>query len=166
MEMKRGSRNWFWILVQVALIAALLLAPRAPSLFSSSAAHYPGLFVQGAGLCLVVVSAFNLGKSLSPLPAPKNGGALKTDGLYQYVRHPMYTGVLLWAAGFALASGGLYPFVVFGVLCVFFSLKARKEETLLSQKNPSYKLYAQNTPRFIPSPLSLLGMDSRSKEKS
>jgi protein-S-isoprenylcysteine O-methyltransferase Ste14 len=98
----------------------------------------------------VAAAALNLGTSLTPLPSPRREGALKTGGLYHYVRHPIYAGALVWAFGFALASAGLWRFLVFALVCLFLSGKARYEEALLQKRFPEYEAYAQRTPRFFP----------------
>ena len=98
----------------------------------------------------MIIAALRLGSSLTPLPAPREEGGLVTGGLYRYVRHPIYTGALIWALGFTLASAGAYRLLLFAVLCVFFSFKARYEEGLLVQKFPAYSQYAKHTPRFFP----------------
>ena len=107
------------------------------------------MVLTGAGLVLVVASALNLGRSLTPLPAPKAAAHLKTDGLFRLVRHPIYSGVMLWAIGFAVSSGGLRHLLLTVLLCLFFNAKARHEEKLLRQKFPNYDAYAARTPRFI-----------------
>ena len=109
-----------------------------------------GVLLQGIGLALVAASALNLGRSLTPLPAPKAATELKTDGLYRFVRHPIYSGAMMWASGFALSSGGSLHLLLALMLCLFFNAKARYEENLLLRKFSDYAAYARRTPRFLP----------------
>ncbi len=146
----KNGRAWLWVLVQFVLLAALLFLPAGPDLAFLRPLRPLAYLLEGAGLLLVAAAALNLGNSLTPLPSPKPGGALKTGGLYHFVRHPIYTGALVWAFGFALASGGSWRFLVFALLCLFFSRKARYEEALLQERFSEYGEYAQRTPRFFP----------------
>jgi len=109
-----------------------------------------GAILQLTGLLLVAAAAWNLGRALTPLPSPRTAAGLKTDGAYRLMRHPIYSGGIVWAIGFALASPGLYRLLLCALLGLFFNLKARHEEELLSRQFSGYADYAHNTPRFIP----------------
>jgi protein-S-isoprenylcysteine O-methyltransferase Ste14 len=149
--MKDSShRSWLWVAAQAALLAALLLAPSEPRLTLPKSLHLFGTALCWGGLALVVASALNLGRSLTPLPTPREEAKLKIDGLFRLVRHPIYSGVMVWAWGVALSSGGAWHGLITVLLCLFFNAKARHEEKLLRQKFPNYDAYAARTPRFIP----------------
>jgi len=72
------------------------------------------------------------------------------DGLYAYVRHPIYSGGMLIAAGLAL----LKPISTVVLACAFgyvwLIIQARLEEIDLVQRLPEYRQYMQQAPRFIP----------------
>jgi protein-S-isoprenylcysteine O-methyltransferase Ste14 len=142
--------NWLWVASQMALLATLLFSPAGTLLMFLAPLQLVGKVLQGIGLALVAMSALNLGRSLTPLPAPKVAAELKTDGLYHFVRHPIYSGAMLWGIGFASSSGGLWHLLLAVLLCLFFNAKARYEETLLMRKFPNYAAYAHRTPRFLP----------------
>ncbi|MES2459033.1 MAG: isoprenylcysteine carboxylmethyltransferase family protein [Armatimonadota bacterium] len=149
MKSEQG-RSWAWVLAQWVLLAALLCLPGGPAVAFLLPLRLPAYFFQGVGLLLVAAAALNLGNALTPLPSPRQGAALKTGGLYRSMRHPIYTGILVWALGFAVASSGSWHLFVFTLLCLFFSGKARYEEALLRERFPEYGTYAERTPRFIP----------------
>jgi protein-S-isoprenylcysteine O-methyltransferase Ste14 len=98
----------------------------------------------------VLLSAYSIRTSLTALPLPKEKGQLATGGLYKYVRHPMYTSVLLLSFGIALLSGQGLKYLLVLALCLLFYYKTKYEEKYLSLKYPSYKDYAKHTPRLIP----------------
>jgi protein-S-isoprenylcysteine O-methyltransferase Ste14 len=79
-------------------------------------------------------------------------GELVTTGLYQFARHPIYTGVLAIVVGLTLRSGSWITLVLGIAGVVFFNVKAAWEERQLAEAYPSYVAYADNTPRFIPRP--------------
>jgi protein-S-isoprenylcysteine O-methyltransferase Ste14 len=70
---------------------------------------------------------------------------LRTGGLYRFVRHPIYSGLLL-----TMASGSGFRLPTLGLLVLLLILKARWEETRLTQRFEGYGNYASRTPRFVP----------------
>ena len=143
-----------WVTVQLVLLAALLLMPAFGILPFFAPLRPLGSLVGFAGLVLSGVATWQLqaGRSLTPMPSPRAGAALLTNGLYRRVRHPVYSGLLIWAFGMAIATASLLHFVLFGMLWAFFHAKAAHEEKLLAQKFSGYLEYAVRTPRFFPSP--------------
>lgn len=83
-------------------------------------------------------------------PVPNESVGLVESGLYQYVRHPIYSGVLLAALGAAIINGHLAMFVLFVLLYGWLTMKSMFEEHLLSQTYPTYPDYMTRTGRFIP----------------
>ena len=83
-------------------------------------------------------------------PTPNAHVGLVDTGLYAYVRHPIYSGVLIGAVGVALAHGHLVPILVALVMIVFFTFKSRYEEGLLRAAYPEYADYMTHTGRFLP----------------
>ena len=103
-----------------------------------------------AGGALVVWSARVLGTGLTPFPRPPRAGALVTDGPYAVVRHPVYSGALLFFAGLSLALSPL-AFAPTALLAVVFALKSRVEERFLLETYPAYAEYRRRTPwRLVP----------------
>jgi protein-S-isoprenylcysteine O-methyltransferase Ste14 len=84
------------------------------------------------------------------MPIPKADGELQVTGLYRYVRHPMYDGVIIIALGLSLSSNHWIDYLFTGLLILLFMYKSNFEEKLLLEKYPVYKKYMQNTPAFLP----------------
>jgi len=106
------------------------------------------LVVVGVGI--MGLGATSLGKGLTATPLPNQHAQLRTGGLYRYVRHPIYTGLLLSATAFALASGSALRIVVLLLLIALLNAKARWEEARLARRFDGYAAYAARTPRFVP----------------
>lgn len=102
------------------------------------------------GILGILVSARSLGSALTAMPLPKREGEMTSRGLYRYVRHPMYSSVLLFSLGIAINYGDLYKYLLVGSLYILFYFKSSYEEKLLASTYPEYANYAKNTPRFIP----------------
>lgn len=144
------STGWALVGAQFGLLAALIILPAGDlwsrGVVSLSAA---GVLLVG-GFALAALAGLRLGPSLTPLPIPKDDGELVTSGLYHYVRHPIYTGVLLAGAGLVVAQASLGHIVGWVALWGVLTLKALGEEKMLSEKYDGYAEYSNKTGRFFP----------------
>jgi protein-S-isoprenylcysteine O-methyltransferase Ste14 len=109
-----------------------------------------GSFLQLLGWVGILISAYNIRTVLTAEPLPRKNGKLSTDGLYRYVRHPMYTSVMVLSAGIAVSSGSLIKYALVIGLAVLFHFKSNYEEHYLAEQYPEYTNYAKKTPRFVP----------------
>jgi protein-S-isoprenylcysteine O-methyltransferase Ste14 len=95
-------------------------------------------------------SALALGKSLTAHPIPGKNAVLVTDGLYKFVKHPIYSGLIVAAFGLTI-TGGFFPHVIFFIaLVLLLNYKASFEEKLLASTYEGYAEYSKKTGRFIP----------------
>ena len=83
-------------------------------------------------------------------PELKPGYKLITDGPYNYIRHPMYTSVILMMLGSAIYLNDPLNYLGLSMAIAAVILKALKEEHLIAQEQPLYKDYMSRTTRFIP----------------
>ncbi len=88
--------------------------------------------------------------NLSIAPTLKKKHQLRTNGIYQFVRHPMYTSVLLLCLALMLTNSHYISQSVMLVLLVNLILKSRLEEKLLTKRFDNYQAYKEKTGRFIP----------------
>lgn len=84
------------------------------------------------------------------MPEPVNQGTLIRSGPYRFIRHPMYTAVLLLCGGFVLITPKLLSAALFGLLVITLLLKIKREETLLAMAYPEYPDYQQSTGALLP----------------
>ena len=77
---------------------------------------------------------------------------LITTGIYEKVRHPMYTAFWLWAVAqpFLLSNwlAGFSGIIGFGTL--YFLRVGREEQMMEDEFGPQYRDYRQRTKRIIP----------------
>lgn len=135
---------------QFALIAVIVLLPGRRDWPVSSALDVACLIAVIVGGAIMVVGATALGRGLTATPLPNAHAELRTSGLYRFVRHPIYTGLLLVMSALTVASGSVLRLLVLGLLVALLAGKARWEEARLVARFPGYTQYAARTPRFIP----------------
>lgn len=148
--MDRRTIGWAFVAGQVVLLVALVLLPGGDDWPTPGWVWMVGQVFVIAGFVVMIVASLGLGRGLTATPVPNARGELITRGLYRYVRHPIYTGVLSIVVGLTLRSGSVVTFAVAVVTVVFFDRKARWEEGQLRERYPDYADYASHTPRFVP----------------
>lgn len=152
----RNQRGEWYVVVQTVIFAVILVGPWGDVLSVDvsepvrAAAFVLGFVLGGAGFWLAVMGAFNLGANLSVLPHPKEGAQLVVRGAYRLVRHPIYSGLIIGAVGWALLNLSLMTLGYALVLFVFFDVKSRREERELVRKFPEYVVYRQAVRKLIP----------------
>jgi protein-S-isoprenylcysteine O-methyltransferase Ste14 len=115
----------------------------------------PGLEAVGvilllSGLGLAVWARVHLGRNWGMPMTEKAEPELVTSGPYRFVRHPIYSGVLLGLVGTALATN-LGWLIAFGAALAYFAYSASVEERVLTASFPdAYARYRAHTKMLIP----------------
>ncbi len=152
----RAQRLRYWVLLVIAYLLLLhgrelpyplnlQIIPHA-TLIACAAA-----FLCVAGLGFALWARVTLGRNWSAVVTLKEGHELVQHGPYRFVRHPIYTGMLIMFFATALAQSHLAGFV--GVLLMFgsFWIKLEREERLMLRQFPErYAAYQQRVKRIIP----------------
>lgn len=87
---------------------------------------------------------------------------LVTTGLYQYMRHTQYTGILLALIGQLIHWPTILTLLIFPVIVVAYYHLARREEKVLTQRFGSeYELYRKRVPMFFPRYHHLKSLESQ-----
>jgi protein-S-isoprenylcysteine O-methyltransferase Ste14 len=140
--------SWLLVAAQFCLIA-LLIATTRPLATPLANALVFALVVLATFVGIGALAANRPG-NFNVRPDLKPGARLITDGIYRWLRHPMYLAVLL-AMGAALAADPR-PWRIFAwvALLAVLLIKARREESLLLEKFPEYAAYRAHTHRLLP----------------
>ena len=143
---------WGLVAVQAALIIAILIVPvgDAWSLPPIVAAASTTLTWAGIGLLIWAIAVFGRGVTPSPLPSQK--AELRTRGPYRWIRHPMYTGVILLMTGATIDRRSWLAAALWIALVGFLVFKAHWEERRLVETYPGYEDYRRAVSAFIPLP--------------
>jgi protein-S-isoprenylcysteine O-methyltransferase Ste14 len=151
----KGARGEWYVVIQVALLVLLGFGPRGVGGLEwprAIAAVTTGLGValMVAGAALLTAALAKLGRNLTPLPYPKDDGTLVQTGAYRLVRHPIYSGGIALAFGWAFSVQGILTVAYAVLLFVLFDVKSRREERWLAAKFPGYADYQKRVRRLIP----------------
>ena len=78
-------------------------------------------------------------------------GELVTSGIYRYIRHPQYTGLLLLSFGMLIGWATLPMLIMFPVMVFMYTRLAKREENdMIKEFGEPYKQYMAKTKMFIP----------------
>ena len=132
------------VFLQFALIGLMLLSINAlPNIFAIF------IFLVGATIGIWALSHNQLG-NFNIQPNIKEGCILITSGIYRWVRHPMYSSVILMMLGIFITNPSLVMSILFILLVIVLLLKAKREESLWLRHDTDYLKYRKKTKYFIP----------------
>jgi protein-S-isoprenylcysteine O-methyltransferase Ste14 len=160
---KRQARSTMaGVVFRLALIVTVALLVRA-SVVSRAVHHVHGPIVNayraeawlGVALCatgigIAIWARFYIGRNWGMPMSLREGHELITTGPYAFVRHPIYSGILVAVLGTALAFGG-WSLVLVALFFAYFIFAALTEERTMTQQFPAqYPAYRQRTKMLIP----------------
>jgi protein-S-isoprenylcysteine O-methyltransferase Ste14 len=100
-------------------------------------------------LALIINGWYNIYKKY--WSREKGKGALVTTGIYRYIRHPQYTGLLLLSLGMLIEWATLPMLILFPVMVfLYVRLAVREERDMAGEFGDDYREYMKRTKRFIP----------------
>ena len=89
-------------------------------------------------------------RQVNVFPEVLGQGKLIVLGPFRWVRHPMYTSVLLVTLAWMLGNPLPYRIMLWLGLVMTLSIKLQYEERLLIERFPDYEAYRRQTKRLIP----------------
>jgi protein-S-isoprenylcysteine O-methyltransferase Ste14 len=126
------------------LVAPLVELPSLGHLTHDAFAHaapIAGTWLSLLGLVLVVLGWRRIHAATG----------LVTDGIYARMRHPQYTGLLLFTLGWLLHWPTILTLLLWPLLALAYVRLAKREERVLRERfGDAYARYASRAPRFLP----------------
>ena len=103
--------------------------------------YFLGIFIIIVALMVMLAAIKDLGRNLSPLPRPITNGILVTNGIYQFMRHPMYYSLILISFGVFITKLSVYYIFLTISLSLVIKSKIFLEEQYLNIKFKNYSFY-------------------------
>lgn len=134
-----GERGEAYVVAQFALIFLVIIGDipffgGLVNVLLGPVLMLGGLFVSMAGLT-------DLGASLSPWPVVNERTEFTSGGVFGYVRHPIYAGLIIACVGLSVATGSVFRLLLTAALCYVLEVKSDYEEQDLMQVFPEYCSY-------------------------
>jgi protein-S-isoprenylcysteine O-methyltransferase Ste14 len=150
----RGSMLVMWAAIVCGITAAEWIGNMAPANIFGGA-HWlkiAAIFVLVAGIALRWTAILSLGKAFSPNVAIRNSQTIYQSGLYRFVRHPSYSGLLLIFLSIAIHERNWIAAAVVLVATILAMLyRIHVEEIALNEAfGAQYASYSKTTWRLIP----------------
>jgi protein-S-isoprenylcysteine O-methyltransferase Ste14 len=143
-------KDLVYVTLQFSLILGYFLIPRFLAFELPNYIQLLAFILSVLGLLIIALALIQLNKNLTPFPSPKVNSVLIKVGLYQYVRHPIYTGIIFFVFFYSLSTLHLPRLIVAVILYGLFYFKSKYEEAMLINKFDDYKNYKKQTGRFLP----------------
>ncbi len=149
--------NPVWRILALLVLIAMFWSIRAIPAFyrqlypATEALKWTGVAVCAAGVGFAIWARRTLGTNWSGSPTIKEGHELVEAGPYRYVRHPIYTGILVAVLGTGIASGQARHLLILAVVSALLWVELKVEESLMLRQFPqSYPDYRRRTKALIP----------------
>jgi len=144
------KRDILFLILQFLLVAVYVADPFYLNFDIPSWIKYCALVFLATGIVIILFGVLNLNQALDHMsPSIKNTGVF-FRGIYRYIGHPIYAGMLVVMIAVAWFMGSWFKMGVTVILGVIFYFKSSLEEHKLIQEYVQYKDYKESTGCFFP----------------
>lgn len=142
--------DYVFVFIQFILLTLYIIL-----FFSSNAISRPiftiaGYCTMATGIVFSLLAMRTLRNNLTVFPTPKESGNLIVTGVYSWVRHPIYTGILIVAFGGLCVHFDYRLLATAFALLLLFHIKSEYEEKLLMATFSNYNDYKSTTGKLFP----------------
>jgi len=132
----------FLVTAQFGLLGALIFAKGDRFPVGAWAEVVPPILYL-LGFLTLLLAYVALGPSLRVSPIPREGAPLIVHGIYKWIRHPMYVGVILIGSGLAIRNLSYVSIGLWALLVINLLFKANYEDELLRKAHSNAHTYQQ-----------------------
>jgi len=162
MEKKRYESRFFFVILYLILTLAILASNSDPTGItsgrSSGSLSDVNLVLMGIGVGMIlsglivrVVAIHTLKKNFSTRLRIREDHTMTTNGIYHWIRHPAYLGLILIVLGIPVMLSSVLGFLVMLLVVPLFLHRIKLEEAMLvGQFGAEYQEYMKQTKGLIP----------------
>lgn len=137
------------VAAQFGLLIAIFARPSTGLITHAQLASVVGPVLFVCGAVVGILGIIGLRRSLNIFPTPVSHADLVQSGVYKFIRHPMYTGLMLVALSCTLDRLSVFGIILFLSFVIVLFAKSSYEERLLLSAFKNYESYRQKTGRFF-----------------
>jgi protein-S-isoprenylcysteine O-methyltransferase Ste14 len=148
----RGSLILLWVIITLCFTFGFTFASYKVWSLINLVIAIIGVVVIILGATIRWIAIIQLSSAFTVDVAISNDHKLKTDGIYKYVRHPSYSGLLLIMVGFAISLNSVMSLIVI-ILPMLAAILYRiyvEEQMLISEFGDTYTNYKMHTSKILP----------------
>ncbi len=164
-HVKKSIKGGNWLaerFVRIVIILLVILEIRTPlfsqfmwhkqtsNLFFNPFISFLGVLLCAAGIGIAIWARYYLGSNWGMPMSQREKPELIQSGPYAYIRHPIYSGLLLAMLG-STVTIGLFWLIPLAIMLFYFIYSVKIEEKHMRQKFPKeYVDYMNKTKALIP----------------
>ncbi|BDX39736.1 protein-S-isoprenylcysteine methyltransferase [Tenuifilaceae bacterium CYCD] len=148
----KGSLVLLWVVITLCFTFGFTFANYKTWTLTNYTIATIGVNIILLGALIRWISIIQLKSAFTVNVAIANNHKLKTDGVYKYVRHPSYFGLLFIMFGFSVSMNSYISILIITIpmlLVILYRIKV-EEEILLAEFGNDYSNYKNRTKKLIP----------------
>ena len=148
-----ASLLWFRICIPLVLsLGVVFYFCKLGAMSTPVSSIYTGYIMVVFGLALRWIAILSLGNAFTVQVSILKDHVLKTDGVYKYIRHPSYTGLLIYYLGLALIMQNWVSAILLVVIppLVVINRIRIEEQVLVENFTIAYVQYQKQSWRLLP----------------
>jgi len=148
----RKSLLLFWLLIPTSITASFMFSGYEKILDTTQVIGFAGVFIALTGLIIRWLAIKQLQDKFTVNVSLVDDHQLITKGLYNFVRHPAYLGLWLFAFGLGLAMNSRWSLsILIAAFSIAIYYRIFVEEQVLNQAfGKAYGDYSRHTPKLFP----------------
>ena len=151
LETRRGAKSWDMTIMSLVGIVQLLLYILAAldHRYGWTEEFALSVYIAALVLCAlgyglgVWATAYNAFFTQIVRLQPESGQSVAQNGPYRYIRHPAYSGVILFELAVSLLLGSAWALILGIIEALLMVLRTWLEDRALQQELPGYAAYAE-----------------------
>ena len=149
-----SSQKIIWIVTAISLSVGIFFKSQRFGHFGAGSILVPivGITLIVCGMVVRWIAIFSLKRQFTVDVAIIERHRLVTEGIYRYLRHPVYSGILLSVVGLSVSFANFASLIaiVVPITAAFLHRIKIEERVLLDNFGAEYQVYSASTKRLIP----------------